>query len=392
MSTNLGISEIYSKLHWEVKFRMAKRSFTGGHGESSPNARRPRRIADSRSDTLSSSPVRDTSPHELDINTSNERLPFAKRVKTDTAVLDDQELEMLLAKDQQGLENGRMTYIKKRTSRSIVDASHPQLVEQDIDAADMVRTRRFHEEEDSLTAKITELENDPPADPVSLEPARKLRKTSRASVQRSHYANIQSVRLRYVREHKIPTVLFANELVQKVQKHLHLVEQILSGKRASLYYDNARQAFSSSEKAVMSMAEFRQLDLNKFTAGFYGVKRQMRVALEILARYRPLLEKKNNAVLKWWGVKDFAQYVLAPELLSALCQEEMSLPLLEDAWDVMEHTTEFGHIVADNDPLEEWEVAAEEAAIADLGIGKEYSSMFYRRDSNKADPVKDENT
>lgn len=159
------------------------------------------------------------------------------------------------------------------------------------------------------------------------------------------------------------------------------MEDILCGKHTSLYYDHARKAYKKSQKAVLSVDEFRNLDLREFTAGFYGAKRQMRVALEVLHSYKDLITKQKNSVLRWWGTNDFAQYVLAPELLSALCREEMALSSIEDAWDIMELTTEFGLVVADASPLDEWEVPLQEARLKALKLGPEFSSLqFYAKD------------
>lgn len=157
-------------------------------------------------------------------------------------------------------------------------------------------------------------------------------------------------------KHKLPPILLADELVEKIQKHLPRAGDILSGRVPSLYYNNARSAHSASSRAILSVDEFRTLDLRDFTAGFYGLKRQMRVSVEVLHEYKEQLANNGNPVVKWWGPTDFAQYVLAPEVLSALCQEEMGLETMDDAWDVMEDTTEFGLAVADKEPLEAWEL------------------------------------
>lgn len=161
-------------------------------------------------------------------------------------------------------------------------------------------------------------------------------------------------------KHKLPPILLADELVEKIQKHLSRAGDILSGRVPSLYYNNARSAHSASSRAILSVDEFRTLDLRDFTAGFYGLKRQMRVSVEVLHEYKEQLANNGNPVVKWWGPTDFAQYVLAPEVLSALCQEEMGLETMDDAWDVMEDTTEFGLAVADKEPLEAWELPLEQ--------------------------------
>ncbi|CUS24351.1 LAQU0S15e02542g1_1 [Lachancea quebecensis] len=185
--------------------------------------------------------------------------------------------------------------------------------------------------------------------------------------EEEHFQRVTRVRNSYMQKLQLPRPLLAEELLEKTQKYLLLVERILSGQRPSMYYEHARNAFKRSRRAVLSIDEFRRLDLSLFTAGYYGVRRQMLVAVEVLHHYRELMARQTNRVLRWWGASDFAQYVLAPELLSALCQDEMNLPTLEDAWDVMEATTEFGLVVADDGPLEEWEVPAHLARLEAAG-------------------------
>ncbi|SCU95495.1 LAMI_0F02674g1_1 [Lachancea mirantina] len=189
---------------------------------------------------------------------------------------------------------------------------------------------------------------------------------------------ILELRRETAKRSQIPSAMFAADLVTAIEEHLPIVVEILSGKRPSLFYNEARSAQRKSKRAIMSIQEFRQLDHRKFVAGFYGLRRQLRVANEIFTHFQDLLTFNKNPVLQWWGPRDFAQCVLAPEVLSALCQKQMRLSSVDDAWDVMESTRDFGLIVADNDPLETWEVAIEQDELVKLGLGPEYSSMTYR--------------
>ncbi|AMD19581.1 HCL570Wp [Eremothecium sinecaudum] len=194
----------------------------------------------------------------------------------------------------------------------------------------------------------------------------------------AQYNHIKDVRLRFKKEFNVPRTLFADQLLEKARKYLPLIDQILQGTRASMYYDNARIAFKNSNKAMLSVQEFRTLELRSFTAGYFGVKRQIRLSSEILETYRDELSKHKNPTVQWWGPTDFSHYVLAPEVLSYVCKEEMSFADIEDAWSYMEKTAEYGLVVADEEPMELWEITYEKEKLERLGLGPEYSSLSYR--------------
>lgn len=175
------------------------------------------------------------------------------------------------------------------------------------------------------------------------------------------------VRDRHMKLYDLPAILYASELIEKATPLMGIVRDMYRGLVDSHYKFQATQACRNSRHGFLSTKEFRNMDLRKFTAGFYGLKRQLRVGEEILRHYKTFLLKRQGNTMKWWGVADFANYVLAPEVLTSLCIQEMHLGgdvydrcTRERAYDLFANTTEFGLTVADSDPLEPWETVLEE--------------------------------
>ncbi|AET37359.1 Rtc4p Ecym_1102 [Eremothecium cymbalariae DBVPG len=195
----------------------------------------------------------------------------------------------------------------------------------------------------------------------------------------AQYEHMLKVRLRYQKDFKVPRTLFSDQLMEKATKHIYIVDEILKGSRVSMYYDNARKAFKKSSRALLSVDEFRTMDLKWFTAGYFGLKRQIRLSSEVLNRYREVLSTHVNPTVRWWGPTDFCRYVLAPEILSYVCKEEMGFTDIDDAWTFMENTAEYGLIVADEEPLETWEIEFEQKKLDRLGLDSRYGSMHYRQ-------------
>ncbi|CCE62095.1 hypothetical protein TPHA_0B04260 [Tetrapisispora phaffii CBS 4417] len=182
---------------------------------------------------------------------------------------------------------------------------------------------------------------------------------------------VEETKAYFMKKYQLPNVLYFDELLAKVKPKFNIVDKILKGKMASPYYIEAKHLHKNSKKALLSTDEFRHMDMTKFQAGFYGLKRQLRLGQEIYNKFRVMLLSNKSPTLKWWGALDFAQFVLAPELLLHLCIEEMNLQkkaetteeghsdeeldARELAYDLFKSTIVFGTSVADAYPLEEWE-------------------------------------
>ncbi|CCF58029.1 hypothetical protein KAFR_0D03810 [Kazachstania africana CBS 2517] len=215
---------------------------------------------------------------------------------------------------------------------------------------------------------------------------------------RAKYKRRLKLRKSYIKRFDIPTILYSDDLVSKCEGHFKIVPYILEGKIGSMYYQLAKEAFKNSKKAYLSAEEFREMDLLKFIAGFYGLKRQLVIGEEIVKRFKPMLVKNKSPTVKWWGATDFASYVLAPEVLSSLCIEEMGLlknndkkigelynkekylDKREKVFKIFRKTVEFGLQVSDVDPLERWEIATERELLESLNLNLDkYSSTCWQR-------------
>lgn len=164
----------------------------------------------------------------------------------------------------------------------------------------------------------------------------------------------------------IPPILYLSDLLIRIQPFFRLVEDLFENQIESYYKHEAASASKASSNAFLSLEEFRSMDINRFLAGYYGLKRQLSVGQEILRLYKPFLLKRQGETMRWWGVTDFANYVLAPEVLASFCIIEMDLgddiydrETREKAYDIFNSTTEFGLLIADTEPLERWEVTPE---------------------------------
>lgn len=174
------------------------------------------------------------------------------------------------------------------------------------------------------------------------------------------------VRKDYTKKYKLPPILYLSDLIERIQPFLSIVEAMYKHKVQSPYKFEATAVSEASNSAVLSLSEFRSMDINKIVAGYYGLRRQLCVGEEILKHYKQFLLKRQGKTMNWWGVADFANYVLAPEVLASLCISEMNLgddiydpATRENAYDIFRNTVEFGLVVADTDPLESWEVHVE---------------------------------
>ncbi|CCK70730.1 Rtc4p KNAG_0F00610 [Huiozyma naganishii CBS 8797] len=183
---------------------------------------------------------------------------------------------------------------------------------------------------------------------------------------------------------QLPPILYKQKMVRKIRPYMSVVEQILKGKVISPYYNDAKSVFQKSKRPFVTAEELSALDVHDFTAGFYGLKRQICIGNEILQKFGDQLSNHPSPTIKWWGVKDFATYVLAPEVLALLAIEELKQfssvystvlvhakkrPLTDFEWQELENarfaatevfdaTADYGLQVTDMSPLEQWEAAA----------------------------------
>lgn len=192
---------------------------------------------------------------------------------------------------------------------------------------------------------------------------------------------IKKIKTETESKYDIPPIVDSNRLLKQCEPVLKVVKYILKGILPSSYYNEAKMLSRQSTKPFFSLHDISMSSLNKFLAGFYGWKRQTIVGERIFHKYKNELTQNTSPVVKWWGAKDFAIYVLAPEVLTLVAILKMKIgskdfrhrlkhhlkdlnsddieTLLDygsEMLDIFEATGEYGTLVTDNEPLESWEV------------------------------------
>lgn len=184
------------------------------------------------------------------------------------------------------------------------------------------------------------------------------------------------IRREYNDQYGLPPILYLSDLLARIQPLLSVVEDMYKHRVHSPYKFEATAAREASNSAVLSLSDFRSMNINKFVAGYYGLKRQLSVGEEILRHFKAFLLRRQGKTMNWWGLTDFTNYVLAPEVLASLCIVEMNLgddlydPVTrEKAYDMFHCTVQFGLVVADTEPLEHWEAHVEHEQLDKLDQG-----------------------
>ena len=266
--------------------------------------------------------------------------------------------------------DGSCTQNSQNQDLSLPDPMSPPVrLIQNISEADLARTKKVSIVEDILEQ---EPEPEPELEPEISSDGSMTRRdvvtngrdtrnnaqvTTNSSTDSEDTGTRSDVEREYMERYHLPKMLAEQELVARCEPHLGIVDDLLDGKFASLYYNQGKRAFEASKSAILSTEEFRKLDINEYVAGYYGLRRQMRIGELVLERYRDRLLVSRSPTLKWWGIADFANYIIAPEILLSLCIEEMNLreggescddaELRERAFELFRKTVPFGLRVAD---------------------------------------------
>lgn len=160
---------------------------------------------------------------------------------------------------------------------------------------------------------------------------------------------------------------YSDELAEVTEPYMDTVLSILDGTQGSQYYSRAKAVAQKSTKPFISVEEFRSLNLVEFTAGYFGLRRQLKLGTLIYERYKDLLLKSKSPRIQWWGAIDFSNYVLAPEVLASMvldtCRGKRSLKIheREDVYTLFDETAQYGQDITDKEPLESWEVKVKKA-------------------------------
>lgn len=152
-----------------------------------------------------------------------------------------------------------------------------------------------------------------------------------------------------------------------VTKHKSLLVDILEGRQGSYFYNFAKQIKNGSSRSTIRSDELLNLPKNKYF-GYIGAVRGFQIGKQIEQEMFEMLHNKrrHNAIVYFWGVSRFCQYVLAPEVIARL-HMELSGSDVQTAYDEMELANEYGLLVTDTlqlpaDEQEEEEEEEDDAA------------------------------
>ncbi|KAG0682618.1 Restriction of telomere capping protein 4 [Pichia californica] len=156
----------------------------------------------------------------------------------------------------------------------------------------------------------------------------------------------------FIRKDLIKTLEDIRILVKKYRK---VLVDILNGEIGSFFYTEAKVLQQSSPMMSIKGDEIHNLPKHRFY-GYIGAVRGFHIGkmIENDSFLNELLREKMrySDVIKFWGINNFSQYVLAPELIAHLILDEGKLEDLDEAYDIMEDTNDYGMFVTNIKDIE----------------------------------------
>lgn len=145
------------------------------------------------------------------------------------------------------------------------------------------------------------------------------------------------------------------DIVKLVNTYKDIVSGILNGEVGSYFYNDVKRLQQGSKLMTIKDDEIINLPKNKYY-GYIGAVRGFHIgkAIQENPDISLLLRKKMkfNKVIKFLGIDNFTQYVLAPEIIAHLTMKIGKLPDLDSAYDEMEETNQYGMFVTNTYELE----------------------------------------
>lgn len=129
----------------------------------------------------------------------------------------------------------------------------------------------------------------------------------------------------------IPTIPSKrSEIMHRVKPYLHMIPDFLSKKiTMSYFYQLAKDIKLKSGSDSLTSRAKERINWTQFVGGYYGINRQMFIGSIIVSNFkRDLVKTANkNRIVAFWGVEDFANYVLANEMILRLIMEDYQCDL-----------------------------------------------------------------
>ncbi|KAH3663736.1 hypothetical protein OGAPHI_005138 [Ogataea philodendri] len=143
-----------------------------------------------------------------------------------------------------------------------------------------------------------------------------------------------------------PKVYSKHEIELQTDKYIQIARDILRGKTASYFYEIAREYADSSPRLKVTDSEVINLPKQRYH-GYIGAARANTITEHLLDKLKELLsDRKANKVLHFWGDRYFTRFVLTPEIIARIIEQDDQIDL-DLAYDKMESTADYGLYVMD---------------------------------------------
>lgn len=202
---------------------------------------------------------------------------------------------------------------------------------------------------------------------------------------------IEEVKAKYSKKKFYPKLMNKKELIKETEKYMKIIPEILNGDLPSYFYAEAEKICNNSHRTMITDDEIISLNKNKYT-GYMGSKRSAIVSNVITNEFGGLLNEKmkTNKIIRFWSTINFNLYVLTPEIISRITKNEFRLKEIDDSYDLMELTSDYGWFVADNIAIFENSKGNDISKKHDSGEAKENFKGLKENNENSVSVVSDE--
>lgn len=162
---------------------------------------------------------------------------------------------------------------------------------------------------------------------------------------------------RVSKPHVRASVIQSTSDVRKVvDQYRHVINDILEGQIGSYFYNEAKKLQQRSQLRSIRDDEIRNLPKHTYY-GYIGAVRGFHLGkgLENDDAIFSLLKSKArySTVIQFYGVANFIQYVLVPEIIAHITLDCGRLQDMDAAYDEMEDCNDYGMYVTNSIPLEQ---------------------------------------
>ena len=157
-------------------------------------------------------------------------------------------------------------------------------------------------------------------------------------------------------EKNIKLIKSMKDLEEYVQKYEDNIIDILNGKRGSYFYMEAKKIAKQSPLLTIRDNELNNLPKNKYY-GFIGAIRGFQIGkiIENNKKVGGIINKlsKSSEIIKFWTINKFIQFIIVPEVIAMIIKDICKLKDMDDIYDEMEDTNEYGVYITNRIPIEE---------------------------------------